>query len=300
MQIIINKTEIVQTVIHRGTQTRVVQSAKIKTTDQKSGDPEISSRKMRWQKKPKNKSALPCSHVGSQTLTTHESIASEKQRLFINILKSLKLDLSTEEKEIRSINYSQKKFNVTDKCSCCVCGKDNIAFRGFDKHCNRTFLKDLKTNVPKIDQNTQDERTLKNRTLKSNITGKQRICNLCASTKVSKAIKEICDREMCTCLTSIGKSKKNVYKSEKKDQSCLAKMSAKSSKIHNKCFQKKDEERIDEIAYRDKLIKCDVEKHEDAKDQKDLGNSSNCICTKVEKTQSGRLLKQEICGCEEL
>ncbi|XP_047353011.1 titin-like [Vespa velutina] len=296
MQIIINKTEIVQTVIHKGTQTRVVQSTKIKTTDQKStrmNDSEISSKKMHWQKRPKNKSALPCSHVSSQTSTTHDSISSEKQRLFINILKSLKLDLSTEEKKIRSINYSQ--FNVTDKCNCCVCGKDNISFRAFDKHCNRTFLKDLKTDVPKIDQNGQDESTLK-----SNITGKLRTCIPYISPKISKAIEEICDREMCTCSTLIEKGKRNINKSEKKDQSCLAKMSNKLPKICNNCNRKKDEGRFKGTMYQDKLIKCNMAKIKDTKDQKDLDNSSNCICTNVEKSQSGRLLKQEICGCEEL
>lgn len=302
MQIIINKTEIVQTVIHKGTQTRTNQITKIKTTEQKStktSDPEISSRKMRWQKRPKHKSAFPCSHVSSQTSTAHDSITNEKQRLLSNILKSLKIDLSREEKEIRSINYNQKKLNEADKCNCCVCGKDNISPRAPDKLCNRPLLKDLKTNVPKIDKNIQDERTLKSRTMKSNITGKLQTCTSCASPKVSKGIKKICDQEICICPTSNGKNKKKIYKSEKKDQSCLVKM-PKSKIRNNNCERKKGEEKFQDTMYQDKLIKCNLPKIKETKDQDDLDCSPDCICTKIEKTQSGRLWKQEICGCEEL
>ncbi|KAL2722420.1 titin-like [Vespula squamosa] len=302
MKIIINKTEIVQTVIHKGTQTRTIQTTKIKTTDQKStktSDPEISSRKMRWQKRPKHKFAFPCSHVSSQTSTTYDSITNEKQRLLSNILKSLRIDLSTEEKEIRSINYNQKKFNEADKCNCCVCGKNNISPRPPDKLCNRPLLKDLKTNVPKIDKNIQDERTLKSRTLKSNITEKLQTCTSCASPKVFKSIKKICDQEICICSTSSSRSKKRIYKSEKKDQSCLAKM-PKSKIRKNNCERKEGEEKSKDTMYQDKLIKCNLPKIKETKDQDELDCSTDCICTKIEKTKSGRLLKQEICGCEEL
>lgn len=301
MQIIINKTEIVQTVIHKATQTRTVQTMKIKTTEQKStkiSDPEISSRKMHWQKRPKNKSAFPCSHVSSQTSTAPNFISSEKQRLLSNILKSLKIDLSTEEKEIRSINYSQKKLNGIDKCNCCVCGKDNISSRTPDKHCNRSLLKNLKTNVPKVDQTTQDERTLKDKTLKSNITEKLQTCTSCTSPKVSKGIKQVCDQGICTCSTSTSKSKKKIYKSEKKDQSCLAKMP--KPKIRNNCERKQDEKKVDRTMYQDKLIKCNLAKTKEIKDTKEFDCSTDCICTKIERTQSGRLWKREICGCEEL
>ncbi|KAI4485308.1 hypothetical protein M0804_006813 [Polistes exclamans] len=308
MQIVITQTEIVQTIINRGTQTSTVYPIKLKITDQKStetgGDPEISEKKMRWRKRPKNRSAVLNLNVSSQTDkpllvlrgTTQEPNLNKKQRLLSDILRSLKSDINTEEKEIRSINYNNK-INEIYKCDCCVCGNNNSSPK--ISTTVRSRPKFVNTKIPNMDQNMQDEKS-SYRTLKSNIKEKLQTCNFCAP-NVSKFSKLVCDQEMCTCSASsskikVGINSKRKYKSEKKDQSCLAKIPKR--KIRSK-ERKKDDE-MESITCQGKCVKCEENKIKERKYHKDLDDSpSNCICTKIERTESGRLWKREICGCDD-
>ncbi|XP_020291116.1 titin-like [Pseudomyrmex gracilis] len=248
------------------------------------GRPEITGRKMLEHKRLKDQSTVTTASTGSQTVETshvsHErAVRDERERARVptsELLRALKIAaqrtrLDTE-REIRTINYGKSDEMVRQHlCNCCLCGKTPSSMSSSIKP---------ELQIPQIDTKITKSPTaaaLKRTSPRiDSVISYDGMCPDCKAKLLSKMSEK--KRNIEQIIKVISRKKRIV---EKRDQSCLAKISKRKT---------------DSVKQKSKSDLPVTLEDTDKSDIKPL--SSSCICFKTGKTGVGPTRKGN-CYCAE-